>query len=283
MAIVIREQGLVLIFTYHLSPITYYLTPNPCSLKPKCIIIDDSIFITEVLADQIRELFPAMEVSGVAHCGNEGLKLIRAHNPDLVFLDVEMPDMTGFEMLAQLSEISFRTIFITSHSHYAIKAIRFNALDYLLKPIEHFDLMMAVERFVSGYNKSSGPGHIKQALANMKVENAEDMALFLNTQDGELKLYLRDIVRVEGERNYSFIYLTDGTKHLSSRTLGYFNEMLSDKGFFRCHRSHLVNKIHIGSMNGKSSFELKSGEYIPVSRRKGSEAKEWFRERNDPE
>ena len=247
--------------------------------KIRALLIDDNKFVVTVLSDMLKENHPEIEVLGIANDGNDGLKKIEQFQPDLVFLDIEMPDMTGFEMLSHLDDITFQTIFTTSHSHYAIKAIRFNALDYLVKPIEELELKHAIKRYLSNTNKLENQGMVKQALLNLKTENAEEQTLQLPSQQGTISLKLTQIIRIEGERNYSYIFLSNGKKQLSSKTLGHFEEILSDKGFFRCHRSHLVNGTHIVSLKNNDHFVLKDEASIPISRRKKTEAKNWFAQR----
>ncbi len=244
-------------------------------MKIRSIIIDDNKFIRSLLFDLLQEHHSEIEMVAMAGSGEEGIEMILQWKPELVFLDIEMPDMTGFEMLGRLESISFRTIFTTSYSQYAIKAFRFNALDYLLKPVKAEELAQAIKRF-KVHPKQEDQAHITYALQNFKTENNEDQKLILYTQKGRLRLALKQIVKIEGDRNYSYIHLSDSTKELSSKTLGYFDEILSDKGFFRCHRSFLVNKYHVDSLNEKHEFLLKNSEVVPVSRRKKVAAIRWF-------
>lgn len=247
-------------------------------MKIKSLIIDDNPFIIDLLTEQLRQKHPEVEITATALSGKEGLGKIKEVQPDLIFLDVELPDMTGFEMLGQLSDITFQTIFITSFSHYAIKAIRFNALDYLVKPIDQKELAQALKRFQSSH-PSFNPQQVRVALQNLKTEKPADQTLYLPTQDGGLNLVLKDIIRIEGERNYSYIFLKNNTKKLSSKTLGYFEELLSDKGFCRCHRSHLVNGDHVKTFQKDGILLLTDNAIIPVSRRKKQEVKSWIKER----
>lgn len=244
-------------------------------MKIKSLIIDDNSFVIDLLSDQLRQYHPDVEVLGIAKSGADGLKKIKLLKPDLIFLDIEMDDMTGFDLLSQLDDITFQTIFITSHSHYAIKAIRFNALDYLLKPINEKELSQAIKRHTSSTSFQANKTQVKQALVNLKTKTVEDQSFLLQTQKGTLRLFLRNIVKIEGERNYSNIHLSNNKRVLSSKTLGYFEEILSEKGFFRCHRSFLINRYHIDHL-GKSNFILKDQTQVLVSRRKKSEAKRWF-------
>ena len=241
----------------------------------KAVLIDDNAFIATVLKDTLTENHPDITILGTAKNGTEGIALIKQHQPDLVFLDIEMPDMTGFEMLSNLASINFQTIFTTAHSHYAIKAFRFNALDYLVKPVNKDELAEAIGRFKNNYNPSETQERIKTALDNLKVKRSENQVLLLNTQQETLKIPLKQIVKIEGDRNYSYIHLTNNNKELSSKTLGFFEEVLSDKGFLRCHRSYLVNRNNINTID-RSDFLMKNLSRVPISRRKMSEAKNWF-------
>lgn len=238
----------------------------------KALIIEDNAFMATVLHDLLLSYAPDIAVLGIAHSGKEALKLIAAEKPNVIFLDIELPDMTGFELLQKLEDIRFQTIFTTSHSHYAIKAFRFNALDYLIKPIDGTELDEAIRRLLKS---SSNQMDVKHALSNLESQPVENQKLVLSTQNGTLRLPLKQITHIEGERNYSYIYFTNGSRELSSKHLAYFEDILLDKRFFRCHRSFLVNRYHIETLEG-DRFVLKNGNEIPISRRKKSEAEEWF-------
>lgn len=242
--------------------------------KIRALLIDDVAFLLTVLTDLLNESHPEIEIVGTARSGEEGIYKIKLLQPDLVFLDIEMPDMNGFEVLASLKEIKFQTIFVTVHSHYAIQAIRFNALDYLVKPIDPKDLNLAIRRYRSN-NQLDQQRQIRNALDNMKRKNALDQVLFLLTQEGGIKMALRDIVKIEGDRNYSTFYLSTNKTKISSKTLGHFEDLLMGKGFFRCHRSFIVNRHHVDKLL-KDSFLLKDESEIPVSRRRKAQAKAWF-------
>lgn len=240
-----------------------------------CLIIDDNEFIAKTLYDQLQENHSNMDVIGIAKNGKEGLELIAQLNPDLIFLDIEMPDMTGFEMLSKLSIINFETIFITSHTHYAIKAFRFNALDYLAKPVDKDELASALGKF-SFNQRTKNHDKIQNALANIKAKHVSDQTLFLQTQTGMLRLPLKQIVKIEGNRNYSNIWLVDNTKIVSAKTLSYFEDILLDKNFLRCHRSYLVNGSFINSILKNNLIVLKNEDKVPISRRKITLVKSWL-------
>lgn len=243
----------------------------------KSILIDDDPFIRDLLQDKLRQYLPEVELLAMAGSGAEGIEQIKIFDPDLIFLDVEMADMTGFEMLAQLDRISFQTIFITSYSHYAIKAIRFNALDYLLKPIDLGELKAAISRYKARRRQAISPQDtIRQALLNLNTTDIGEKRLTLHTQEGIVRLALKTIVRLEGERNYSCIYLQGGKRVLASKTLGDLEEMLAGAGFFRCHKSHLVNASHIQAQLTSISILLSDETVLPIARRKKEEFKRWY-------
>ncbi len=183
--------------------------------------------------------------------------------------------MTGFEMLSQIPKIDFRTIFITSYSHYAIKAIRFNALDYLLKPFDLEELKIAIQRFKQ-QQISNSTNPVPLAVKNYHEPNIADHELILQTQNGELIMKVGLISRIEGDRNYSIIHLSSGKKELVSKTLSDIEMMLDGKGFFRIHKSHLINKLYIRRTTNNDHIELVSGTQLPISRRRKTEFKEWF-------
>ncbi|MBK8701927.1 MAG: response regulator transcription factor [Saprospiraceae bacterium] len=236
------------------------------------LIVEDNAFMATVLHDLLIQHAADITVLDIAHTGKEAIQLIAAGKPNVVFLDIELPDMTGFEMLQQLDDISFQTVFITSHSHYAIRAFRFNALDYLIKPVKENELDEAIKRVL----KSTGNGtEVKEALSNLESQAVENQKLVLSTQSGTLRLPLKQITHIEGERNYSYIHFSNGSRELSSKNLAYFEDILLDKSFFRSHRSYLVNKYHIDALKNEL-FVLKNGTEIPISRRKKTEADSWF-------
>ena len=245
------------------------------AMNIRTLIIDDDPFIKDLLKDKLDQFIPDVEVIDTAEDGAGGIIKIQKHSPDLVFLDVEMDDMTGFEMLSKLDVVDFEIVFITAYKHYAIKAIRFNALDYLVKPIDLGELRSAIRRYKNKLQKQVPGRSVQQALQNIRTKKAANKQLTLQTQEGELRMQLKDIIRIEGERNYSFIHLIKGKKKLVSKTLGEFEEILEDKGFFRNHKSHIVNFDHIISHN-RQFVQLTDESELPIARRKKEEFREWF-------
>lgn len=234
--------------------------------KPfKALIVEDNVFMAKILSDMLHRHGDEVCLLGIANSGQEALQCIEKESPDVIFLDIELQDMTGFEFLKQVENLCFKTIFTTAHSHYAIKAFRFNALDYLVKPIKEEELDEALSRL-----HTSNKIEVREALNNLEAEK-----LVLTTQKGTLRFSMKQITYIEGESNYSSIHLANGRKELSSRNLAYFEDLLKDNGFYRCHRSFLVNAYHINSINN-NCFKLKNDLEIPISRRKKAEVTEWF-------
>ena len=237
------------------------------------VIVEDELLMSTILVDLLQENHSHIHIRAVATSGKEAIQLITQLEPDLVFLDIELTDMNAFQMLDELKQINFKTIFTTAHSQYAIKAFRFNALDYLVKPINPNELRESISRL---YDNDD---NVIQALKNYKENNTQEQKLQLHTHQGLLQFHLKDIVCVSGERNYSQLQLANGKTTLSSKNLSYFEELLSEKDFFRCHRSYLVNVNHIDRVV-KENFIMKNEMTIPISRRKKSLAMEWFENMN---
>jgi two-component system LytT family response regulator len=236
------------------------------------IIIDDEQNGRLALRQKLHDYCPMIDLVTEAENGFEGIEMIRKHKPQLVFLDIEMPEMDGFQMLINLSEKNFHLVFTTAYDHYAIKAIKYSAFDYLLKPIDIDELKVTVDRIIN----LATPDQITR-----KLETLEQNFLtkpFLNriaipTLEGLLFFDLSQIVRLEAQSNYTVIYFNDQPKLLASRTMKDFEEILPTELFFRPHNSHIINlqyiKRYIKGDGGQ--VEMKNGDHILVSRRKREE------------
>ncbi len=238
----------------------------------KAVIIDDDEFSCFHLQDVIKHKVSNVEVIAIFNSAEDAIGKLLSLKPDVVFLDVEMPGgMSGFDMLKKLPAIHFEIIFTTSHEHYAIRAIRFSAIDYLLKPVNVTDLQEAVSRV---YEKRSNDADLSLwqmevvTQAKTKIEN-----LAIPTMEGLLFIGLHDIVYCEGDDRYTKIYLHDNKMTMSSRTLGSFEELLLPHGFFRIHKSHLINLNHLKKyLRGEGGQVIMvDGTTLDVSRRKKDE------------
>lgn len=226
----------------------------------KTVLIDDEKNARIALRKMLEQFCPDVSVIGEAQNAIEGLVLIRKLEPDLVFLDVEMPGGTGFDLLDASDKRTFTTIFTTAHEQYTIPAIRSGAVDYLLKPINLDELRNAVVR-VAQERKKAAP-----------AAPAADV-LTISNADGTWFVSPSQVICIEGERRYSRFYLADGKEHVVSHTLGELEEQLEKAGFFRVHKSWLVNCAHvkhISSADGGFAV-LSNNKEIEISRRKRAE------------
>jgi two-component system, LytTR family, response regulator len=232
----------------------------------KAIIIDDEKRARVSLSLLLQEYCPEVEL--VAECENlpEGVKAIRKHNPDLVLLDIEMPGHSGLELVDFFDEkeINFSIIFTTAYNEYAIQAFKLSALDYLLKPIIPEELANAISRLERQKNVQ-----FKALAENIKNESFEKIAV--PSGNSLILLKIADIIFIKGEGAYSEIQMRDKSKHLVSRNLKNFEDLLNkDKRFIRTHKSYLVNFEEVISYNKSDggSLDMKNGASIPVSAEK---------------
>ena len=239
----------------------------------KAIIIDDEANSRNALRQKLLHHCP--EVNIIAECenGEEGIKAIEANKPDIIFLDVEMPRMNGFTMLQQLKEHNFEIIFITAYDHYAIKAIRFSALDYLVKPVEVSDLKTAVEKAAHKRNTPSSNMALETLLHNLMKKEKEQHRIAIPSMEGLQFVETSDIIYLEAHSNYSTFHLSDNKKITVAKTLKDFEELLPASIFLRIHHSYIINtrciEKYIKGEGGQ--VQMKNGSVLDVSRRKKEE------------
>jgi two-component system LytT family response regulator len=224
----------------------------------KAILIDDEKHCRETLSIQLEKYCPDVQLLAQCSSAAEGLQAIARHSPDVVFLDVEMPQMNGFEMLGQLSPIPFEVIFTTGYDAYAIKAIRFSALDYLLKPIDKEELKKALAK-VSQKNSHKLTDQLDVLLEKLHNKQSPLQKIALPTGDGFELVPLENILHCESDSNYTHIVLKNGRKILVSRTLKEIEELLEGYSFVRVHHSHLVN------LNEITRYIRGEGGYVVMS------------------
>jgi two-component system, LytTR family, response regulator len=236
------------------------------------IIIDDEAKGRLALREKISGYCPQIKILAEAANGAEALLLIQRHQPQLIFLDIEMPRMTGFEMLNELAEKNFHIIFTTAYDQYAIKAIKYAAFDYLLKPIDIEELKLAVEKIDTTQNNQTKK-QVELLQQNMQQPKRQLNKLAIPTLEGLLFYDINDIIHLEANSNYTNIHFANQTKIVASKTLKDFEELLPGDIFFRTHHSHLINlnfiKRYIKGDGGQ--IELQNGTYVDVARRKKDE------------
>jgi two-component system LytT family response regulator len=236
--------------------------------KLKTVVIDVEPNAVDFICSVIGDHCPELEVVGKAYNVTEGVKKITEEKPDLVFLDVEMPNGTGFDLLAHFPEKEFDVVFITAFNHYAIKAIKFSAVDYILKPLNIEEFIEAVKKVLQ---KRSAPSTFGNETFKVLMENLKSpipSRLAIPTADGMEYLNPKEIIRIEADRSYSWFFLTGNRKILVSKNLKEFQDLLSDRYFFRSHNSHLINLKYVHKYVRREGgyIEMHDGEQIPISR-----------------
>lgn len=236
----------------------------------KAVIIDDEKKSRETLFFLLERYCPKVNVVGQADGYISGISAIKNTNPDVIFLDIQMPDGNGFKLLEDIGNINFDVIFTTAYDQYAIKAIKYSALDYLLKPIVPDDLKAAVEKVESKKTSVDARTNINFLLENIKNNNTDFKKIVLSTSEGMYVVEIKNIIRCESDDYYTTFFMEDGKKVVVSKTIKVIEELLEDYNFLRPHRSHLINIIHIKNYNKTDggTVIMSDGSQIPVSRRK---------------
>jgi len=234
----------------------------------KAIIVDDEHDAVEFIDSIIGEYCKSLIVVGKAHNVLQGVAEINEKKPDLVFLDVEMPNGTGFDLLAQFPEKDFDVIFITAFNHYAIKAIKFSAVDYILKPININEFIEFLDRVVKKKSERVGGSNENLKVLMENLRSSLPTRLAIPTADGMEYLNPKDIIRIEADRSYSWFFLAGNRKMLVSKHLKEFQELLGERSFFRAHNSHLINLKYVRKFIRKEGgyIEMADNQMIPVSK-----------------
>jgi two-component system LytT family response regulator len=238
----------------------------------RTVIIDDEELVRETISRLLALYCPQVKLVGEADSVEGGLKLIREVHPHLVLLDVKMDDGTGFDLLHKFDDIDFKVIFITAYEKYATQAFRFAAIDFLLKPVNPDDLSEAVKR-AETLVQEHFISQLQALEENLKTEFRQKKKIVLKTQSSIYFVDLQDITHCESDGNYTFVNTASGDRILITKTLREFDDLLSDSGFYRSHKSYLINLTHI------RRFEKHEGGYIilnngfrsPVASRKQDE------------
>ena len=240
----------------------------------KAILIDDDQNLREGMKGMLERFAPNIKIIGEADSVATGIEVMDTLKPQVVFLDIQLNDGTGFDILEQLAAkngaIKSNIVFITAHEQYAIKAFRFSALDFLLKPVDPEELQKVIVKIESVLEKTNDYAHIDLLLENIrkKVDNFKRIAL--STSDGIHLFEISDIIRCESEDNYTKFYIKNSKPVMISKTLKEYEELLTEHGFERIHQSHLIN------LNYLKSYIKKDGGYVimadeshlPISQRK---------------
>ena len=231
------------------------------------IIIDDMQNAREVIASIIRKSFKKINIVATADSVKSGIQAIKQHSPDIVLLDIQMHDGSGFDLLNKIKPLKFKVIFISAYEEHALKAFKFSALDYILKPIDSAELVTAIKK-------------AEEALAQAGIEEGIDVIsnnrdkeskkIVLKTSESIHVINVKDIIRCEADENYTSFFLNDTNRILISKPLKEYDELLTEYGFFRIHQSHLINLNYFKQFKkADGGFAVMSdGTSVPVSSRK---------------
>jgi len=248
----------------------------------RTIIIDDEAHVRVTLKRFLKRYCPEVQLVAEAESVISGLKAITKYHPDLILLDIKMDDGTGFDLLEAVDNVDFKIIFITAYEKYAIKAFKFSAVDYILKPVNPEELAKAVKR--AGEVKQDEYNIRLEALGeNMKLGEDKNKKIILKTQDNIYLTNVKDITYCESDGCYTRFHTAEGEKILVSKTLKEYDELFKENGFFRIHKSYLINLRYI------KRFEKQDGGYvvlpndkrIPVASRKKDELLDLFKKLAD--
>jgi two-component system LytT family response regulator len=233
------------------------------------VIIDDEQHCVSALISDLQQHCPSVQVTDTCYSAKEGIMSIKKSNPDLVFLDVEMPWMNGFEMLEVLGDVKFSIIFTTAHDEFAAKAFRISAVDYLLKPIDANDLKAAVQKVEKKLEEGSNLQHITNLLRNIRQPSI-DQRIALPQREGYEFIDVSSIIYCQAEGAYTKVFISEKKTMLISRTLGDVEELLPPELFQRIHHSTLVNVTYISQFlrTDGGYVVLKNGEKLSVSKAK---------------
>jgi two-component system, LytTR family, response regulator len=234
----------------------------------KALIVDDEPKARENLQILLHDFVEGVAVVSLCENIAEATEAVRLHTPDVVFLDIQLQRETGFDLLTKIKEINFEVIFTTAYTEYAIKAFKFSAIDYLLKPIDIEDLKKAVAR-VEKRVSNNMTGRLSQLVQNLKQGSNENYKIALPTLDGLVFVKISDILYCEASSNYTQIFTTE-EKYLVSKTLKEYDDLLSDHNFFRIHNSYLININSIKKyVKGEGGYVvLNNDTSLDVSKRK---------------
>lgn len=244
----------------------------------RALLVDDEKPCLEILSWQLNRFCPEVEVIAVCDSAENALSILNNQVVDLVFLDIEMPHMNGFELLQRLKKIRFEIIFTTAYDMFAVKAFKYSALDYLLKPIDKDELIQAIDKVKEKKDRTILPEQLNIFFENFYNQKQPSQKIALPTLNGLEFVIADDIIHCQSEGNYTHIFLKDGGKFLICRTLKETEELLSGHNFFRIHHSHTINLNHIKKyVKGDGGYVIMSNNSsINVSRSRKEELLKMF-------
>lgn len=245
------------------------------------VIVDDEIRARETIRQMLKSCCPNVNITGEADSVASGFEIINKIKPDAVFLDIQMNDGTGFDLLKKFPSINFKFVVVTAFEEFAIKAFKFSAIDYLLKPVDPVDLVNAVEKLQETQLSDEINQNFKTFIENLQAPEGKPNKIILRSTDSVDVVDIEKVIRCESQSNYTNFHLADGTRILVSKTLKEYDDLLSSSGFLRVHQSHLVNIkfIKLYKRFPESHILLTNNTYIPVAVRKRELVEEMLKKR----
>ena len=241
-------------------------------MKINTLIIDDEISACETLESLLHLIKAPVNVLGKIHDVESAIESINKLKPDLIFLDIQLPTGSGFSILENIKNKNINVIFVTAHEEYAIKAFRYSAIDYLLKPIIINDLKESIAKISERFNKTDESIKINTLLQN-NPEKKEKQKLVINSETNYQVIEINEIIRMQSSGNYTSFYLKNGNEIISSKPLKYYNTLITEDYFFRIHRSHFINVQFVISFTKglKPTCYMSDGSILEISREKKDE------------
>lgn len=237
-------------------------------MKINAIIIDDERKALAILKSKVERFCPNVQIIAETQSPKKGIELMQDLKPQLVFLDIAMPSLSGFDVLAAIDNPSFEIIFVTAFDTYAIEAIQHCAIGYLVKPINNNFLVEAVNKASINIEEKSALKKNKQLIENLGVQTFKDKKIVIPTQDGLEFVKVSSIVHFKGDNGYTQIHFSDRKSILSSHSIGYFDKILGSKDFYLIHKSHLINLNYIEKYHNEGYVILEGNIKLQVSRNK---------------
>lgn len=217
-------------------------------MKYRALIVEDEILNRDFLKNLLNEFCPAIEVAGTAATVEEAVSLVNSQSPEIVFMDIELQSATGFDVLERVKNHQFEVIFTTAYDHYAIKAIKFSAIDYLLKPINFEELQKAVDKAIENLQIKEKDSKLELLLKNIRRPSGEEFSISLPTSEGIEYIPLNQIIRLEAKGPYTTFFMKNGNSLMICKNLKEYELLLTEHGFFRLHNSYIVNMKEVKKM-----------------------------------
>lgn len=217
-------------------------------MKYNAVIVEDEAMNADFLQHLLAEFCPQVTVAGIAAHVEGAVQLIQQHRPQIVFMDIELQTATGFDVLQQVKDPEFEVIFTTAYDHYAIKAIKFSAIDYLLKPISFEELQLAVDKAIGRLQLKEKDNKLDELIRNVQRPAGDDFSISLSTSEGVEFIPLSQIIRLEAKGPYTTFFMKNGSSLMVCKNLKEYELLLTDYNFFRLHNSYMVNMKEVKKM-----------------------------------